>query len=104
MGVIAFAGIDFVAVLLGNDLDFSEFSIPLLVLRVLPHASGNPTQNTERYKMVFPYRSERLRQKEDIKWLASHGAAKLKAEFDKSLRELQRTLRQLAIKARKHRK
>jgi hypothetical protein len=38
MGVIAFAGVDFVAVLLGNDLDFSEFSIPLLVLRVVPEA------------------------------------------------------------------
>jgi hypothetical protein len=37
-GVIAFAGVDFVAVLLGNDLDFSEFSIPLLVLRVVPEA------------------------------------------------------------------
>ena len=38
MGVIAFAGVDFVAVLLGNDLDFPEFSIPVLVLRVVPEA------------------------------------------------------------------
>lgn len=38
MGVIAFAGVDFVASLLGNDLDFSEFSIPVLVLWVVPEA------------------------------------------------------------------
>ena len=41
---------------------------------------------------------------EDIKWLASPGTAKLQAEFDKSLRELQGTLQKLAKKARKHRK
>jgi hypothetical protein len=41
---------------------------------------------------------------EDIKWLASPGAAKLQAEFDKSLRELEHTLRQLGKKARKLRK
>jgi hypothetical protein len=41
---------------------------------------------------------------EDIKWLANPGAAKLQAEFDKSLRELQGTLQKLAKKARKHRK
>ena len=44
------------------------------------------------------------RLEEDIKWLARPGAAKLQAEFDKSLRELQRTLRQLTKKARKRRK
>jgi hypothetical protein len=38
MGVIAFAGVDFVAVLLGSDLDFPESSIPVLVLRVVPEA------------------------------------------------------------------
>ena len=38
MGVIAFASVNFVAVLLGNDLDLPEFSIPVLVLRVIPEA------------------------------------------------------------------
>ena len=33
--VVAFAGVDFVALLLGDDLDFPEFSIPVLVLRVV---------------------------------------------------------------------
>lgn len=33
--VVAFAGVDFVAPLLGDDLDFPEFSIPVLVLRVV---------------------------------------------------------------------
>jgi len=41
---------------------------------------------------------------EDIKWLASPGAAKLQAEFDKSLGELQGTLQKLAKKAGKLRK
>ena len=38
MGIIAFARLDFVAVLLGNDLDFAEFSIPVLVLWVVAEA------------------------------------------------------------------
>ena len=37
MRVIAFAGVDFVA-LLCDDLDFPEFSIPVLVLRVVAEA------------------------------------------------------------------
>ena len=35
MRVIAFAGVDSVALLLSDDLDFPEFSIPVLVLRIV---------------------------------------------------------------------
>jgi hypothetical protein len=38
MPIIAFAGVDLVALLLGDDLDFPEFSIPVLVLRVVAEA------------------------------------------------------------------
>ena len=37
MRVIAFAGVDLVALLLSDDLDFPEFSIPVLGLRVRFH-------------------------------------------------------------------
>jgi hypothetical protein len=37
-GEIPLARVDFAALLLGNDLDFSEFSIPILVLGVVPKA------------------------------------------------------------------
>jgi hypothetical protein len=36
ISVIAFAGENFVPVLLGGDLDFAEFAVPVLVLRIVP--------------------------------------------------------------------
>ena len=36
--IIAFTGEDFVAMLLGSDLDFAEFAVPVLVFRVIPQA------------------------------------------------------------------
>jgi hypothetical protein len=38
MRVIAFTGVDLVAVLMSDDLDFPELSIPVLVLRVVAEA------------------------------------------------------------------